>query len=149
MGQELDLIKDKTKLKELLQRQIIVYGAATGGRDLKRIFDCLQIKIESFADSDSNKWNETIDSIPIISPEKMKKCYDNSVIIIASEYLQEIKHDLISGGGKKRTDLFRICCTDVYLLPFRKRNFFAQYYRRIQKRAETRARRKCKYSFFG
>lgn len=99
MGQELELIKDENKLKKILEKKILVYGAASAGRQLKFFLDKVKIPIQIFSDSDSNKWGEDIGSVQVISPNDMKTMVDeNSVVIVASDKVCEIKKDLMEMG---------------------------------------------------
>ncbi|MGE7090248.1 FkbM family methyltransferase [Lysinibacillus sp. NPDC048646] len=78
---------------------IVIFGAGSYGEDFAKNFHSLGFKILYFIDNDSKKWGETINDIPVISPQRLLEIYDEKILVlICSTWHSEIKEQLISMG---------------------------------------------------
>lgn len=99
MGQELRLIQNKIKLEQIFQKQIILYGAASGGRNFLSLLKLLGLNAEMFVDGNPDKWNNTVEGIRVFDPDKCTKLMtDSHIIIITSVKCREIKDELLKKG---------------------------------------------------
>lgn len=74
----------RSKLKSF--QQVVIYGAGVvTAPAILKLLKVVNITPLAFTDSDSNKWDKSLEGIPIYSIEKIKTIYDNSktLIIIA------------------------------------------------------------------
>lgn len=109
---ELDGEQDKSsflfiaKLNQLLKvlhvsygSPVFIFGLGAGGRALVRsgFFNSL---LSGIIDNDESKWGGTYNSVSIISPEVLRD-NGNSVVLIASDWFNEIKKQLIEYGVKE------------------------------------------------
>ena len=72
---DFDVFRDLSILKS---KRNIIWGAAEKGRQIKNTLEQIGITTEAFCDSDLNKWGQSYDGIPIISPYKLKASSNQS-----------------------------------------------------------------------
>lgn len=109
---ELDGERDKSsflfiaKLNQLLKvlhvshgSPVFIFGLGAGGRALVRsgFFNSL---LSGILDNDSCKWGSTYNGVSIFSPEVLGNNND-SVVLIASDWFNDIKQQLIEYGVKE------------------------------------------------
>ncbi len=70
------------------EEKIIIYGAGGGGTWLLDLLSKYSVNVNCFFDSDSEKWNESIDGMPIHDPQRKNTEDSNSLIIIALRNIQ-------------------------------------------------------------
>lgn len=83
--------------------KVIVYGAGSGGRLIKKYLDYLGIKIMAYCDANTDKQTEYC-GVPVISPERLLREYAEEYVLICvfNPYInEEIYNNLIRGGCTK------------------------------------------------
>lgn len=83
--------------KFLLNKKVVLYGAANYGEILFNYISSKNIKIECFSDNDRNKWGKVFLNTLIVPPEKLIKI-NNICVIISSMYYEVIIEQLITLG---------------------------------------------------
>lgn len=76
---DFDVFKDFDILR---RRQIVLWGAAEKGRQIKNTLDRIDIKAMHFCDSATNKWDTLYEGVAIISPYRLKEIYQNNPNIL-------------------------------------------------------------------
>ena len=69
---------------------VFIFGADIAGKVVKRLLDKSNLKISGFIDNNRNKCAEAIDNIPVFHAESLKQLDKNSVMLIASTYIDDI-----------------------------------------------------------
>ena len=69
---------------------VFIFGADIAGKVVKRLLDKSDLKISGFIDNNRNKCVEAIDNIPVFHAESLNQLDKNSVILIASTYIDDI-----------------------------------------------------------
>lgn len=82
----------------------IIYGTGSFGEKIYYKF-CKARNIVGFCDSDSKKWNKKFLDLPIYEPEKLTK-FENTDILVASTYFEEITERLLSLGIDRKNILY-------------------------------------------
>lgn len=110
---------------------MIIFGAGRRGqRCLKTLLEA-EIKVDFFCDNNENSWGNTIEGIPIISPQELEKNYIYSEILIANKLnTMEIKSQLQEMGAKKIRTLEEV-------IFFHTRLSYAEYNKIIAKKDES------------
>jgi FlaA1/EpsC-like NDP-sugar epimerase len=84
---------------------IIVFGASSGGKKVKAYLETyMKLRVHYFVDNDPEKWDKSIDDVPIISPSRLLSLYStfaNPLICIASDWAKDIAYQAARDGGKK------------------------------------------------
>lgn len=87
--QLLDLALSKN-FQLIREKELLIWGAAEKGFQIKNTLTHLGIEIEAFCDSDIHKWGNSYDKIPIISPYEFSKKYNrNTRVCIISCIFRE------------------------------------------------------------
>ncbi len=82
--------------KMIANKRLVLFGTGTTAlRWLEQLND-LDISIDCFADNNEQKWGTEFQQRPIISPAQLHT--ERDIVIIASEYEDEISKQLISAG---------------------------------------------------
>jgi FkbM family methyltransferase len=85
-------------------KEIIVFGASSGGKNVKAYLETyMKLRVRYFVDNDPEKWDKSIDDVPIISPSRLLSLYGtfaNPLICIASDWAKDIAHQLREMGVK-------------------------------------------------
>jgi len=85
-------------------KEIIVFGASSGGKKVKAYLEReMKLRVHCFVDNDPEKWDRSIDDVPIISPSRLLALYStfaNPLICIASDWAKDISHQLREMGVK-------------------------------------------------
>ncbi len=90
------------RIQELKKEEaIIIYGAGGGGKWLLELLSEYSVKVTAFFDSDSEKWNTSIEGLPIYNPGDNPITQPNALIIIAlrsTKAQKEVLKSLKSSG---------------------------------------------------
>jgi FlaA1/EpsC-like NDP-sugar epimerase len=77
-------------------KEIIVFGASSGGKKVKAYLEReMNLRVHYFVDNDPEKWDKSIDDVPIISPSRLLSLYStfaNPLICIASDWAKDIAY---------------------------------------------------------
>ena len=68
---------------------VFIFGADIAGKVVKRLLDKSDLKVSGFIDNNRNKCAEAIDNIPVFHAESLNQLDKNSVILIASTYIDD------------------------------------------------------------
>jgi len=83
---------------------IIVFGASSGGKKVKAYLETyIKLHVHYFVDNDPEKWDKSIEDVPIISPSRLLSLYGtfaNPLICIASDWAKDITCQLLDMGIK-------------------------------------------------
>ncbi len=93
----------------LADLRIVVFGAGGSGRIALRSLRKIRCEVLCFADNDSGKQGSDVDGLPVVGVQDLLgKPFD--LILIASDYAQEIYRDLISKGlPDEKIRIFHVC----------------------------------------
>jgi O-methyltransferase len=80
--------------------KILVFGISSGFDKLKRVIDYNNVKIVAIIDNDEKKWDTSLDSYKVISPQEICK-YTFDFIVITSQFYDQIMQQLLSIGIDK------------------------------------------------
>jgi len=95
---------------QLKEKKIIFFGTGSAS---EKILEQFPFKIEYFVDNNSLKWNTKLDDINICNPmELLKENKENTAIIVASQYYNEISKQLQSMGYEENVNFWNGC--DVF-----------------------------------
>ena len=90
-------------------KEIIVFGASSGGKKVKAYLEReMNLRVHYFVDNDPEKWDKSIDDVPIISPSRLLSLYStfaNPLICIASDWAKDIAYKLRDMGFKDYINL--------------------------------------------
>jgi len=90
-------------------KEIIVFGASSGGRKVKTYLETsMKLRVHYFVDNDPKKWDTIIEDVPILSPFQLSTLYSslaNPLICIASDWAKDIACQLREMGIKNYIDL--------------------------------------------
>lgn len=100
-------IENNYKIKDYRYR---IFGAGENGYNCLKVMKQLGLNVESFLDNNPSKWNEKIDDICIVSPQKILD--DDSIIIVSSQYYEEEIFKQLEEMGKIEGKDF-ISCTKL------------------------------------
>jgi len=83
---------------------IIVFVASSGGKKVKAYLETyIKLHVHYFVDNDPEKWDKSIEDVPIISPSRLLSLYGtfaNPLICIASDWAKDITCQLLDMGIK-------------------------------------------------
>lgn len=79
-------------------KQVLVFGAGSGGVKVAEALESMGYKVAAFLDNSSSKWGKCIHGIQITAPEEAVCQYPNADIVIASIYHAEIMQQLTRLG---------------------------------------------------
>lgn len=82
---------------DVLKKQVVIFGASTAGAAAYKNL-CKDYDVIAFCDNDASKVGSLLETIPIISVVELKQLHFDT-ILIASEYFEQISHQLISDEG--------------------------------------------------
>ncbi len=82
-------------IKHLYKDGVIVWGASGGGLKALRELQKHGVPVKFFVDIDKNKQGNTLEGIPILSPEIVKK---DDFVVIGTIYVKEVVNSLIELG---------------------------------------------------
>lgn len=60
-------------IRILLEKRLIIWGAAEKGKTIKRALQNMGLPVEAFCDSSVEKWNKEYDGLDVISPYQLKR----------------------------------------------------------------------------
>ena len=78
--------------KNLIDQNIIIYGAGNVGERLVPILTAKGVKVDYFIDGEEKKSGQQLLNIPIYSPDKLSELDDNTTIIVAGRFWKEIEN---------------------------------------------------------
>ncbi|MGE7110288.1 glycosyltransferase family 8 protein [Lysinibacillus sp. NPDC047702] len=87
--------------KILLSKEIILFGASNKAMEVTKKLANVNLEPSYYIDNDSNKWGATFEEKEIKEPKIILENLNNTIIIIASQYVDEITNQLI---GMKLVD---------------------------------------------
>ena len=91
---------------QLMQRNIVIFGAGNAGRTLFNRLRSLGINVIYFCDNDQQKWGKTLESILIINTDDLLKINRESYYLcIASDWAKDIAVQLKTAGINDYYDL--------------------------------------------
>lgn len=79
-------------------KRLVLFGASEKAKELTKDLTKLGLKISFYVDNDSEKWGKYINGVMIKSPETVLENSAGTVVIIASQYINEIKAQLLQMG---------------------------------------------------
>ena len=90
-------MKNYKSLSVYKDRDVYIFGASGGGEIVKDFFECHDVPICAFVDSNKEKWGASFFGYEVISPKKLQedaKVNKNVLVQIASSYENEIRDEL-------------------------------------------------------
>lgn len=72
------------------KKSVYIFGADIAGKVIKRLLDKSEITVSGFIDNNKNKCAKVIDDIPVFHSESLRYLDKNSVILIASTYIDDL-----------------------------------------------------------
>lgn len=89
----------KDQLYKIAENKLLVcFGAGAKGFKVSEILNKYDIKLSFFSDNAERFWGNIINGIPVISPSQISEKKEDYAILIASNYYEEIKNQLLSLG---------------------------------------------------
>jgi len=90
-------------------KEIIVFGASSGGRRVKTYLETsMKLRVHYFVDNDPKKWDTIVEDVPVLSPSQLSSLYSsfaNPLICIASNWAKDIAYQLREMGVKNYIDI--------------------------------------------
>ncbi|MBM7866698.1 glycosyltransferase family 2 protein [Heliobacterium gestii] len=95
---DLDIASLRT---QLLGRPVAIFGSGSLGRQLYTLLKKVGVPVNCYVDNDRSKWKETLDGLPIQSPDAVGR---ETFFFIASSWKQEIAAQLTGAGYSEKKD---------------------------------------------
>lgn len=76
-------------IRNVDKKKIYIWGTGSAAKRLVEKYIGYD-KVENFVDNDKKRWGDYIEEIKVISPEDLKKSYEQKYVLIASSYYDEI-----------------------------------------------------------
>ena len=86
--------------------KIILFGAGNVLKETLRYLDGSKAKVIAICDNDQSKWGKYLQGIKIISPNEIKKCKSDMIIISNITYQDSIKRQLRAMGCERVLPLY-------------------------------------------
>ncbi|KUK14654.1 MAG: hypothetical protein H5T91_03605 [Synergistetes bacterium] len=79
-------------------RDIVIFGASSGGKEALEILKFLNRSPSYFTDNDRKKWGTEIEGVKVIPPEELKALNPDIIIIGSTVYEDEMVEQIESYG---------------------------------------------------
>ncbi len=95
-------------LSDFPKRPIVVFGSGNLGKKIAAFLLSKKFDLKAFSDNNKSKWGESINNIPIISPEKAAELYGANALFIvsiwspANSYVKTKRKQPLASLGIKR-----------------------------------------------
>lgn len=90
-------------------RDIVIWGT---GMAYQQFISSVTIAVDFLVDNDSQKWGKNVDGLTVYSPDKLKNCIENTLVIVCSMYYNDIKMQLSQYGYEDSQVLNSVDCTE-------------------------------------
>lgn len=86
------------EIKKIIAKEIYIFGASKKGEHAYKTLNASNLSIRGFLDNDANKWTKQLMNKIIFSPKEILNNLNGEIIVIASQYENEIIEQLKKNG---------------------------------------------------